>query len=167
VPIPREVTLRTLTALGVDVERGEGVLDALRSGALSYEPAPIPAEVGSRIGDAPYDDRYELTALLGHGASGAVFAAHDHVMGEDVAVKIVRIHTDREIDRMHREIAVLRMLRVPGVVGFRDEGTWDGLPFVVMDLVRGKAFPGRKAAAPPYFPSPRIGVPIAAQCARS
>lgn len=141
-PIPREVTLRTLTALGVDVERGEGVLDALRSGALSYEPAPIPAEVGSRIGDAPYDDRYELTALLGHGASGAVFAAHDHVMGEDVAVKIVRIHTDREIDRMHREIAVLRMLRVPGVVGFRDEGTWDGLPFVVMDLVRGKAFPG-------------------------
>src|SRR5581483_3232590 len=27
--------------------------------------------------------------------------------------------------------------------------------------------PGRNAAAPPYLPSPRIGVPIAAQCARS
>lgn len=144
-PIPRELTLRTLTALGIDLERGDGVLNALRSGAWTGDLAPIPAEVGARIGDAPYDDRYELVRLLGHGASGAVYAARDHVMDEEVAIKLLRTTSDREIDRMRREIGVLRVLRVPGVVGFRDEGTWNHLPFVVMDLVRGEPFPGTRA----------------------
>lgn len=107
--------------------------------------APLPAEVGSRIGDPPYVERYELTRLLGSGASGAVYAARDHVMDEDVAIKLLRTISDREIERMRREIGVLRMLRVPGIVGFRDEGTWNHLPFVVMDLVHGEPFPGTRS----------------------
>ena len=47
--------------------------------------------------------------------------------------------------RIRREIAALRLLRLPGVAQLRDEGIEEGRPFLVMDLVQGAPFPGAPA----------------------
>ncbi len=149
-PGPQEPALETLTALGVTGERREAVIEALRTGtwtqlpwvSSTYEP---PTEIHGRIGEAPHDHRYELITLLGHGTSGAVYSAHDHISGESVAIKILRRTSPKHVERMHREMAILRMLMLPGVVDFRDDGVWNDRPFIVMDLVEGERFPGTQS----------------------
>ena len=89
--------------------------------------------------------RYALVALIGEGAQGEVWEAHDQLRGEVVALKWLREDGDLEPARFRREVAALRLLRLPGVVRLLDDGIHEGRPFVVMDLVRGLPFPGRDA----------------------
>lgn len=86
--------------------------------------------------------RYRLHTLLGSGGHGEVWEAHDEVLGETVAVKILRC-TEGEAARARREISTLRIVRLPGVVRLFDEGTNDDRPFIVMERVSGLPFPGR------------------------
>ena len=88
--------------------------------------------------------RYTLAEQIGEGAQGEVWTAHDRLLGERVALKWLG-PVDRASDRARREIAVLRMLRVPGVVQLVDEGVDRGRAFVVMELVEGAPFPGAGA----------------------
>lgn len=90
-------------------------------------------------------NRYDLLHPLGRGAHGEVWAARDRITGDAVAIK--RLAPGAEPPRVRREVAVLRMLRIPGVVRLLDEGEADGQPFLVMDLVEGSPFPG---VSPPH-----------------
>jgi len=85
--------------------------------------------------------------LLDHGGD-----AHDVVLGESVAVKVLRC-TEAEAARARREISILRALRLPGVVRLLDEGTSEGQPFLVMERVSGLAFPGRTPEPVPEAPA--------------
>lgn len=85
--------------------------------------------------------RYRIVDLLGSGGQGSVWRAADTVTGAEVAVKILsgpRGGTSRD----RREIAAMRLARMQGVVPLIDEGRQDGATFLVMDLVRGRPFPG-------------------------
>jgi hypothetical protein len=85
--------------------------------------------------------RYQLVAPLDAGGHGLVWRARDTVLGEDVAVKFLPTVSPQQRARARREIALLRRLRVPGVVALRDEGEHGALTFLAMDLVAGEPFP--------------------------
>lgn len=90
--------------------------------------------------------RYRLVRAIGSGANAEVWLARDELIGEDVAVKLLRRGTIHA--RARREIALLRALRVPGVLQMVDEGIDDGQVFVVTELVQGSPFPGRAGPTP-------------------
>jgi tRNA A-37 threonylcarbamoyl transferase component Bud32/tetratricopeptide (TPR) repeat protein len=86
------------------------------------------------------DNRYELVELIGRGAYGAVYRAHDDTLDRDVAVKILTAPAlDAEArDRMLREARAAAALNHPGVVAIYDTGEDQGRPFLVMELIDGK-----------------------------
>ncbi|AUX48857.1 uncharacterized protein SOCE26_104000 [Sorangium cellulosum] len=108
-----------------------------RGGSADVEPA---GDAGARV----LAGRYRLRELLGQGAHGEVWGADDPVLGEQVAIKLL-LRAGAESARVRREIAALRMLRLPGVVRLLDEGMDEGRPFFVMERVDGAPFPGRIA----------------------
>ncbi len=91
--------------------------------------------------------RYELIAPIGKGATADVYRARHDITGEHVAVKLFRTARDVEPARLRREIALLRSLRLPGVVELIAEGVHEGRPFLVTSFVDGKPFPGVSAPA--------------------
>src|SRR5579883_739740 len=84
--------------------------------------------------------RYVLERLLGRGGQAEVWSAADRITGSRVAVKL--LGEGASPARARREIATLRLLRLPGVVRLLDEGVDDERGFVVMELVLGAPFPG-------------------------
>jgi hypothetical protein len=89
--------------------------------------------------------RYLLVQPLGRGGHGEVWEADDRVARQKVAVKLFRSGDHAHAARVRREIAVLRMLRLPGVVTMLDEGFDDDCPFMVMECVDGAPFPAKSA----------------------
>ena len=86
--------------------------------------------------------RYELVARIGRGGSSTVWLARDRVDETSVALKWIRRGDPSTAQQARAEVAVLRMLQVPGVVALRDEGVARGRTFVVMERVEGVPFPG-------------------------
>lgn len=93
-------------------------------------------------------DRYRLVERLGEGAHGEVWIADDLVLREPLALKWMRSSSGASLPRIRREITTLRMLRIPGVVRLFDDGIEDGRPFLVMERVKGRPFPGDAAPCP-------------------
>lgn len=95
-----------------------------------------PPDVGAVVGS-----RYSLLRRLGKGGYGEVWEARDALSAEPVALKLI-LRDGLQAARVRREIAALRMLRLPGVVRLFDEGTHQGKPFLVMERIDGTPFPG-------------------------
>jgi eukaryotic-like serine/threonine-protein kinase len=86
------------------------------------------------------DGRYELCELIGRGGMGQVYRAVDTRLNREVAVKLVhRASIDNiAMERMAREARTAGVLKHPNTVRVHDTGVNDeGLPFLVMELVRG------------------------------
>ena len=88
--------------------------------------------------------RYEILDELGHGAMGSVFRAKDPAMDRLVAVKtILSGALDGEQgsayrQRFQREARAAGALAHPGIVPVFDVGEEEGVPYLVMELVRGE-----------------------------
>src|SRR5262249_39423936 len=83
--------------------------------AVSSEPRATPsdAERPFPAGDG-VAGRYTLLAPVGAGAQGEVWTASDRLLGEVVAIKwLAAGHRDASAGA-RREIAILRMLKIPG-----------------------------------------------------
>lgn len=106
-----------------------------RGGEVSHTAATPPAR-------AVVAGRYALEGALGSGGFGTVVRAEDRLSGEAVAVKFVRRLSDHNHKMFRKEIGLLRMLRLPGVVRFIDDGIHEGRPFLVTEIVDGTRFPG-------------------------
>ncbi|MEM7351674.1 MAG: protein kinase [Acidobacteriota bacterium] len=90
--------------------------------------------IGERLG------RYRISASLGHGGMAEVFRARDDKLGRDVAIKVVLPHFASEeqfLTRFEREAQVVASLEHPNILPIFDFGEHQGLPFLVMPLVRG------------------------------
>ncbi|MEU5995515.1 serine/threonine-protein kinase [Spirillospora sp. NPDC047418] len=91
--------------------------------------------------------RYRLLEVLGEGGMGAVWRAHDERMRRDVALKQLKLPPGLEagerehlVARMEREARSVGMLKHPGVITVHDQfHDDDGLPWIVMELVRGRS----------------------------
>jgi len=84
--------------------------------------------------------RYQLFELIGQGAMGEVYKAHDTVMGRDVAIKILpgersRVPGFRE--RFSREALISARLTEPHIIPIHDTGEIDGRLYLVMPIIRG------------------------------
>ncbi len=86
--------------------------------------------------------RYQIEAPIGEGGSGQVFRAWDRVLGEPIALKILRADRAQEkswIKRLAREVKVARAIRHPNVCRVFDLGSSDGHWYVSMELAAGGA----------------------------
>ena len=87
---------------------------------------------------ASASSRYERVREIGRGGMGAVYLAHDTVLGRDVAIKQVGLFpgADRaDYERALREARTAAALRHPGVVSVFDLEEADDRHWLVMEYV--------------------------------
>ncbi|WP_089335343.1 Stk1 family PASTA domain-containing Ser/Thr kinase [Blastococcus mobilis] len=87
------------------------------------------------------EGRYRLEERLARGGMSTVYAATDLRLHRTVAVKVMAEHLAHDptfVDRFTREARAAAMLSHPNVVGVSDQGSDQGLVFLVMELVRGR-----------------------------
>jgi len=114
---------------------GTGFLETPAVDLQQCQPAAR-KRVGSRIG------AYDILEEIGHGGMGEVYrsARADGQFTKDVAVKFVRggFDTAAVIERFRHERQILASLEHPNIARLLDGGTTDdGIPYLVMELVKG------------------------------
>lgn len=95
-------------------------------------------EIGSK-----FVDRYVVEQALGGGGFGRVYRASDTLMGDCVAIKLLRQNRWGSAWDRWRESAMLRRLDVKGVARLRDEGSVRKATYLVTEFVDGDPFPSR------------------------
>ncbi|PJF39151.1 MAG: hypothetical protein CUN55_15165 [Phototrophicales bacterium] len=86
------------------------------------------------------NERYRIERKLGKGAMGNVFLAIDLQDNEPVAIKTIsqELYENQEIrERFNREVAALRKLNHPNIIGYVDSFTVSGRACLVMEFVGG------------------------------
>jgi hypothetical protein len=85
-------------------------------------------------------ERYRLLKPLGKGGMGVVFKAHDSVLEEDVALKLLRSDIAEEPDaarRFRQEIRLARRVRHRNVCAIHEYGEDGGIRYISMELIEG------------------------------
>ncbi len=100
-------------------------------------------------------DRYELRARVGSGGMATVWRAFDRRLGREVAVKVLTetLAADESFrHRFEREARHIASLAHSNIVVVHDFGTDGDRPFIVMELVKGKALRQSLAESSPLPP---------------
>jgi serine/threonine-protein kinase len=85
--------------------------------------------------DLPTFGRFRADALLGVGAMGTVYRAHDDVLGRDVAIKALRASSEVGVrERFLREARAVGAILHPNILAIYDAATHAGTPYLVMEL---------------------------------
>jgi serine/threonine protein kinase len=99
------------------------------------------------------DGRYEILEPIAEGGMGAVFRARRCLLGDEVALKIVRSEYARDQatrERFLRESRACAQLRHPNIVSILDYNVdAEGRPFLVMELLNGRSLRQEVAARGP------------------
>jgi parallel beta-helix repeat protein len=109
--------------------------------------------------------RYVLETLLGHGGMGEVWRGIDRQLRRPVAVKVMNERV-ADVKRFEREARIAARLQHPGITVVHDFGMHDGLPFIVMELLRGHDLAFELSQSPAGLPSDRV-IPLAIQAAEA
>jgi eukaryotic-like serine/threonine-protein kinase len=124
------------------------------------EGAAMTLSAGVRLGP------YEVVALLGSGGMGEVYEARDTRLDRDVAIKVLpaEFAADSErLTRFTREAKATAALSHPNILAVYDVGTFEGVPYLVEELLDGESL--RRRLAQGAIPVP-AAVEIAVQVAR-
>jgi serine/threonine-protein kinase len=87
------------------------------------------------------DSRYRIRSRVARGGMATVYTALDERLERIVALKIIHPGHVRDgafLDRFTDEAKTVARLTHPNVVAVYDQGTHDGLPYLVMEYVRGR-----------------------------
>jgi TolB-like protein/tRNA A-37 threonylcarbamoyl transferase component Bud32/tetratricopeptide (TPR) repeat protein len=107
--------------------------------------APGAQDMVKRIG------RYQVRRLLGQGAMGVVYAAHDDRLDRLVAIKVIRPDTlaDATVrERFRREAKAAARVSHPHICTLYEFDEQDGQPYLVMELLEGESLASRLARGP-------------------
>ncbi|HEU4423334.1 MAG TPA: Stk1 family PASTA domain-containing Ser/Thr kinase [Pilimelia sp.] len=87
------------------------------------------------------DGRYRIRGRVARGGMATVYTAVDERLGRTVALKIIhqsQTHDTRFLERFTDEAKTIARLTHPNVVSVYDQGNHAGLPYLVMEYVRGR-----------------------------
>ena len=87
------------------------------------------------------DGRYRIRGRVARGGMATVYTALDERLERTVALKIIHPGQRSDpnfLDRFTDEAKTIARLTHPNVVAVYDQGTHDGLPYLVMEFVRGR-----------------------------
>jgi serine/threonine-protein kinase len=88
-----------------------------------------------------FDGRYRVKSRVARGGMATVYMAVDERLERTVAVKIIhptQADDPRFLSRFIDEAKTIARLTHPNVVAVYDQGTHQGLPYLVMEYVRGR-----------------------------
>ncbi|MFJ9946721.1 protein kinase [Kitasatospora sp. NPDC091207] len=108
--------------------------------------------------------RYELVEILGVGGMATVWRGVDHVLGRQVAVKVLNgglADDPRFAERFSREAQHAAMLVHPRIVMVFDSGVDQGSPYIVMELVQGWSLAALLAQQPGLPVERAVGIAAA------
>ena len=97
------------------------------------------------------DSRYEIVDRVARGGMATVYVAQDRRLDRRVALKVMHPHLADSPDfvaRFRREARAAARLSNPGVVAVYDQGSIDGVAYLVMELVEGPNLRDLIAAGP-------------------
>jgi len=86
------------------------------------------------------DLRFEIRSALGQGGTGVVYRAFDRRLGREVALKVLRHGSGRDLYRFKREFRGIADLVHPNLIGLHELHTTGDDWFFTMDLVDGVSF---------------------------
>lgn len=101
---------------------------------------PPPAATDALVG-RELDGRYLVRARIARGGMATVYEALDSRLDRIVALKVMHPSLAEDgafVDRFRREAKAAASLSHPHVVAVHDQGTTDGLPYLVMEYVSGR-----------------------------
>lgn len=117
------------------------------------------------------DGRYRIRGRVAHDGMATVYTATDERLERTVALKIIHPHQPQDappdlrgfLTRFTEEAKTIARLTHPNVVAVYDQGTYGGLPYLVMEYVRGRTL--REVLAERRRLSPDEALAIAEQMA--
>jgi hypothetical protein len=119
--------------------------EAARDRTMTAPPAaPVrPASPQGLLSGDVLAQRYRIQRLLGKGGMGAVYLAHDEVLGDVVALKVISsawaADESAMIERFKRECTAARKVSSPNVVRIHDLGeARPGLLYLSMEYIQGR-----------------------------
>ncbi len=110
--------------------------------------APPPSRIG----------RYRVERLLGQGAMGMIYLAHDPAIGRQVAIKLVRAdlldgaNRATYLERFRHEARAAGRCAHPNIVAIYDFAEHEGNPFLAMEYIDGIALGDALASAGRFTP---------------
>ena len=114
---------------------------------------------GTRFGS------FEILAPLGAGGMGEVYRARDTRLGREVAIKVLPEEFASDPERLRRfetEARAAAALNHPNILVLHDIGTYDGVPYIVTELLEGESLRQRLRVGPvPPEKAVDMGVQIA------
>ncbi len=85
--------------------------------------------------------QYEIISLLGAGSMGEVYSARDSRLNRDVAIKVLSELASSDPERLQRfeiEARAAAALNHPNILAVYQMGTYEGVPYLVTELLEGK-----------------------------
>ncbi len=107
---------------------------------LPATPEELDLMVGRELG------AFKITALIGRGGMGRVYAAEHAVLGRRVAIKVLEpqfVSNPEAVSRFVDEARAVNSIRHPNIVDITDFGDLAGRPYYVMELLDGETLAAR------------------------
>ena len=86
------------------------------------------------------EGRFEVRGTLGAGGAGTVYRVYDQVMQREVALKLLRTASGRDLFRFKREFRALADIVHPNLIALHELHATDGHWYFTMELVEGVSF---------------------------
>lgn len=87
-------------------------------------------------------NKYRIESLLGKGGMSTVYLATHTLIGKQVAIKILHSNIVGEltnVKRFQHEAKAMSLLKHPNILEAFDFGFFDGMPYIVMNLIEGES----------------------------
>ncbi|MBA3708121.1 MAG: protein kinase [Planctomycetes bacterium] len=109
----------------------------LRGTALARHLAPLADEARGAAHDG---ERFQLIELLGNGATGLVYSAHDQNLARDIAVKVLKSASDEDVHSFVDEARTTAGLDHPNVLPVHEiDVTESGQVYFTMKKIEGRS----------------------------